>query len=196
MLGNEPKSPTSDSGDAEGRDAGEVCPRSIVEAMLFVGRPDGRALSARELAAAMRGVSPKEVDAVVGELNETYREHDAPIEIVNGAKGYRMELREEFGGIRDRYLDRNRQAKLSTVAIEVLSLVAYHQPVTLDRVNELRRSASGKVMNALVQRGLIRMERKPDRPRKPDYFTTERFLKVFRLADLDELPRSSEFDAA
>ena len=50
----------------------DVNPRSVAEAMLFVGRPDNGSMSSRELAAAMRGVSPTEIDAAIGELNAQY----------------------------------------------------------------------------------------------------------------------------
>src|SRR3972149_4787790 len=60
----------------------EISPRSVVEAMLFVGRPDDRTFSARELAAAMRGVRPRETDAAAAELNETYERGAAPHAIV------------------------------------------------------------------------------------------------------------------
>src|SRR5262249_45104101 len=51
----------------------EINPRSVVEAMLFVGRPDNGSISSRELAAAMRGVSPAEIDSAVAELDVAYQ---------------------------------------------------------------------------------------------------------------------------
>ena len=95
--------PTSDANEARGAAASsqsvstcEISPRSVVEAILFVGRPDNQAFSARELAAAMRGVSPAEIDAVVDELKSLYDADATPYHIERGNAGYRMVLREEF----------------------------------------------------------------------------------------------------
>ena len=174
----------------------EINPRSIVEAMLFVGRADGRPLSAREMAAAMRGVSPREVDAAIDDLRDIYLQDRAPYEVADGPEGYRLVLSEEYSRMRDKFHGRVQQARLSPPAMEVLSIVAYHQPVTLGRIDQLRGAASGHLLRSLVRRQLVRVERPADRPRKPDYSTTERFLRLFRLGSLDELPRGAELEAA
>src|SRR5918996_599454 len=74
----------------------EISPRSVVEAMLFVGQPDNRPISAREMAAAMRGVSPAEIASEVTALNATYTEDNTPYTIECTSAGYRMVLRPEF----------------------------------------------------------------------------------------------------
>jgi segregation and condensation protein B len=173
-----------------------ISPQSIVEAMLFVGRPDARPLSSREMAAAMRGVSPREVEAAIQSLNELYQRDAAPYEIAHQAGGFRLVLREEFARVRDKFYGRVREARLSPAVIEVLSLVAYHQPITVARIDQFRGSPSGGLLRSLVRRELVRVERPPDRPRQPDYYTTARFLRLFGLTSLDELPRPTELTAA
>lgn len=174
----------------------EISPRSVVEAMLFVGHPDNRALSARELAVAMRGVSPTEIEAAVAELNALYKQDAAPYEIVGTAAGYRMVLREEFGRMRDKFQGRIREAKLSAAAVEVLSIVAYNQPITADEVSQLRGVPSGAALSTLVRRKLLRLDRPTDQPARPQYSTTERFLRLFSLENLAALPRSEELEKA
>src|SRR5882757_11136438 len=68
----------------------EINARTVVEAMLFVGRPDNGPLSARELAAAMRGVSPSEIEAAVGKLNSIYDADGPPSCIEQNSGGYRL----------------------------------------------------------------------------------------------------------
>ena len=68
----------------------EVNPRTVVESMLFVGRPDNGPMSARELAAAMRGVSPTEIEAAVEELNAAYDKDHSPYRIEQSNGGYRL----------------------------------------------------------------------------------------------------------
>jgi segregation and condensation protein B len=176
--------------------APEINPRSVLEAMLFVGRPDNRPVSARELAAAMRGVSPSEVDAAVAQLNALYDTDATPYCIEASQVGYRLVLREEFQRMRDKFCGRVREARLSRAAIEVLSIVAYNQPVTATHVNELRGAPSGGALSTLVRRRLLRLERSPDRVNPPTYRTTDRFLRLFGLESLSVLPRSEELEKA
>jgi segregation and condensation protein B len=174
--------------------APEISPRSVVEAMLFVGRPDNRPVSARELAAAMRGVSPFEVDAAVAELNTIYDADATPYRIEHSHAGYRLVLRDEFERMRDKFYGRVRDAKLSPAAIEVLSVVAYNQPVTSSKIDELRGAPSGGAISTLVRRRLLRLERSHDQGGAPTYRTTDRFLRLFGLEDLSVLPRSEELE--
>jgi segregation and condensation protein B len=174
----------------------EISPRSVVEAMLFVGRPDNRAASARELAAAMRGVSPSEVDAAVAELNALYDADATPYRIAHSHGGYRLVLRDEFERMRDKFYGRVREARLSPAAIEVLSIVAYNQPVSAAQIDELRGAASGGALSILVRRRLLGLERSEDRGSMPVYRTTDRFLRLFGLESLSVLPRSEELEKA
>ena len=172
----------------------EISPRTVVEAMLFVGRADDRPFSVRELAAAMRGVSPAEVEAAVKELNQAYERDAAPYEITATAEGYRLALRDDFARMRDKFHGRLREAKLSPAAVEVLSVVAYHQPTTAEAINELRSAPSGAALAWLVRRKLVRIERSEERGGKPTYSTTDRFLRLFGLETVAELPRGEELE--
>lgn len=172
----------------------EINPRSVVEAMLFVGRPEGAALTARELAAAMRGVSPTEIDAAVNELNDTYQSEEAPYHITGSSCGYRLVLREEYDRMRDKFFGRLKESRLSPTALEVLSIVAYNQPTTASDVSELRGTASGTALASLVRRKLVRLDRPADRSEPPQYSTTDRFLRLFGLENVAALPRSEDLE--
>lgn len=169
-------------------DACEITPRSILEALLFVGSAGGVLLNSSQIASLMRGVRPPEIDALVRELNALYQERHAPYTIAAEGPGYRLRLRDEFGRLRDKFYGRARRARLSQAAVEVLSLVAYHEPITAERVRELRGTASGPILSQLVRRQLLKLERTPEHPRGT-YATTPRFLKLFGLESLADLPR-------
>ncbi len=171
-----------------------VCPRSILEAMLFVGRRDGRPLGVEEAAAPMRGVAPGEIPGLVDELNGRYRAHGCPYEIVSERGGYRLSLARPFHSLRDRFHGRIREARLSQAAIEVLAIVAYEQPLTAERIGQLRGRSSGHVLSQLVRRGLLRIDRTQAEPHAARYCTSDRFLALFGLEDLNDLPRSEELD--
>lgn len=175
-------------------DACEVSPRSILEAMLFVGNRDNTPLSSQRVAGMMRGVRAAEIDELVNELNQKYDANGCPYRIYSEADGYRLLLREEFSRIRDKFYGRLRHARLSPAAIEVLSIVAYQGPQTSEEVNRLRGTPSSAILSQLVRRQLLRIERDAAAPRTPRYHTTERFLELFGLESLDDLPRSQEIE--
>jgi segregation and condensation protein B len=166
--------------------------RSIVEAVLFVGRPDNLPISSEQLVSLMRGVQAEEIDQTIAELNARYDANGSPFSIVLDGNGYRLQLRREFGGLRDRFFGRIRSARLSPAAVEVLSLVAYHEPLSADEVARLRGTPSGHILSQLVRRQLLRLERSDKKPTKKQYFTTSRFLKLFHLCSLEDLPRSDD----
>jgi len=172
----------------------EINPRSILEAMLFVGDIGGEPLTAKYIASLMRGVSPREIGELVAELNEIYDEEDCPYRIASVGVGYSLLLREQFSALRDKFYGRIRAAKLSQQAVDVLALVAYRQPLTTDEVNELRGRPSGTVLSQLVRRQLLRIERPETKPRKPCYFITDRFLDLFGMSGIEELPHSHDID--
>lgn len=184
------------SGTAHVAEAAEdhcpISPRSIFEAMLFVGNRENRPLSAVKAAELMRDVSPEEIPALVEELNAGYARENCPYRIVGEGDGYRLTLRKALHPLRNKLYGRIREARLSQAAIDVLALVAYKQPLSGEQVGKLRGRPSGHILAQLVRRGLLRLERPADKPRTPHYAITERFLRLFNLQSLDDLPRSEE----
>lgn len=167
-----------------------VTPRRIVEGLLFVGRAGGEPLTARELAAPIRDVSPEEIPGLVAELNEAYRRDASAMEIAAVDGGFRLQLRSDLAHVRQKMQGQSRAAKLTPSALEVLSIVAYRQPVTRDDVNQLRQSASQSILAQLVRRQLIRLDR-PGRG-EGSYVTTDRFNRLFGVASPTDLPRPEE----
>ena len=164
--------------------------------MLFVGHPQNEPLTSKQIAGLMRGVRPSEIDTLVRELNRDYSARNCPYTIVAEGAGYRMTLRDEFVRMRDKFYGKARQTRLSQAAIEVLAAVAYHQSITADELSRLRGMPSGHILLQLVRRQLLRVEREAGKARSSRYHTTERFLQLFGLASLDDLPRSSDLEEA
>lgn len=181
--------------EAEGSadvDPCSVNPLSIFEALLFVGCPGGEPLRPDRAAQLMRGVAADEIPELAAELNRRYTAAGCPYHVVLEGAGYRLRLRPEFCGLRDRVLGRTRQARLSYAAVETLAIVAYCQPISAEEVRRLRGVPSGAVLSHLVRRRLLRLERPAHAPRKALYRTTERFLELFGLKSLADLPQSEE----
>ncbi len=174
------------------QDGCEVSPRSILESLLFVGSPTNEPLSSRQVAGLMRGVRAAEIDALVRELNADYERRHCPYTIIEEAGGYRLTLREEYDRLREKFFGRTRQARLSPAAIEVLAAVAYNEPLSAEEISKLRGATSGNILAQLVRRQLLRIERTDSKPRKTVYWTTPRFLSLFGLESLADLPRGED----
>jgi segregation and condensation protein B len=171
-----------------------ISPQSILESMLFVGSPRNEPLTSSQVAGLMRGVRPAEIDELVRQLNEDYKRRGCPYLIAAEGAGYRMRLCERFASLRDRFHGRVRAARLSQAAIDVLAIVAYHAPIRADEVARMRGKPSGPILLQLVRRQLLGVERDGRRRRTVRYTTTPRFLELFGLTSLEELPRSQELE--
>jgi segregation and condensation protein B len=88
-----------------------------------------------------------------------------------------------------------RQFRLSGPALEVLAIVAYKQPIVKSEIDEIRGVESGHLLRALMEKSLVVFEGKSDLPGKPmQYGTTKKFLEIFGLRNLKELPTLSQID--
>ena len=192
----------SDTDDVRGEAADEVeedddaacqiSPDSIIESMLFVGAPKGIKLTSRIIAAVLRDVSPKEVSQIVKKLNTRYEEQDAAWRIATEKGDYRMVLHESLNKIQDEYFGRNREYKLNQTSIDVLAVVAYHQPASRQQIETIRGKNCGSVLNQLVKRQLLSRETSDETPAEKQYCTTDRFLDLFGLTEIQDLPQSHE----
>lgn len=167
-----------------------VEPQQIIEAALFVG---GIELSGDKLAGLLKGeYTADSVAPLIAGLNRRYASQGRPYEVACEEGLYRLALREEFEPVRRRvYGMEPKEIKLSQEALEVLSLIAYRQPISREGIEEAREGNAGGVLRQLVRRQLVAIERDGERA---GYVTTNRFLEVFGLASLAELPRAERLE--
>lgn len=195
-AGAQPNAKPSPPGPTEAppAESGDVTPLGIIEAIFFTGDPGGGTLDSERIASLIRGVEPHEINGFVETLNTMYEEENRPYRIVNQAGGFRMTLHESFHRVRDRFYGRVREARLSQAAVEVLAAVAYNQPTTSEQIRDLRGTSSGAVLNQMVRRKLLRVERTEEKPKKTEYYVTQRFLDLFGLDTINDLPRSEDLN--
>jgi segregation and condensation protein B len=174
-------------------DAARVTPLSILEALLFVGLPGGRPLSSRTVAGLIRGVRPDEVDELALELQRRCRANNCPYEVVSREDGWVMRLRPEFARFGSVLEGRARLVRLDAESLDVLAVVAWNQPVPRDRLVELGCDARPATLRQLVRRGLLELRHpEGDAEGWPTYHTTPKFLEVFRLTSIADLPDPHE----
>jgi segregation and condensation protein B len=163
--------------------------RRIVEAMLFIG---GAPLTAERAAEAVRGLTAEQLREVIDGLNRDYRRQGRPYRIHLRERGFEMALVPRFRGVLDRLYGSTREVRLSPAALDVLALVAYRQPVTRQEVESLRGAESAGALRQLVRLGLIAVQRGEAGRREVHYGTTARFLSLYKLRSLDDLPRTQD----
>ncbi|MFV0442945.1 MAG: SMC-Scp complex subunit ScpB [Planctomycetaceae bacterium] len=168
-------------------EAPRVTLRQIVEALLFVG---GRPLTSRQLADVLGGsTTAEQVDDLVVDLNTEYSRQQRPYLVRLGEGGYRLDLHSEFDKVRARVFGIGpREVKLTQNALEALALVAYQQPISKAEVEDSGIHGASGLLRQLLRRELIVLQRGSDG--EPDtYRTTPRFLELFGLRSLADLPR-------
>jgi len=165
-----------------------ITPRQIVEVFLFVG---GRPLTVKQLADLLGGsVAPEHVERWIDDLNREYQRQRRPYEIRLHEGGYRLDLRPEHDKVRARVFGIGpREVKLAQNALEALAFVAYEQPTTRSEVEAAGIPAAAGLLRQLLRRELIALERSAGDD-EPTYRTTPRFLELFGLRSLQDLPRS------
>lgn len=164
-----------------------VTPRQVIEALLFVG---GQPFTGKRLADLLGGgFTHERVDELINEINMRYARQARPYEVRLGEGGYRLALRPEFERVRERvYGYGPREVKLSQDALEILALVAYQQPVSRETVEQTGKPNASAVLRQLLQRELISLQRGDGGKDDVTYHTTPRFLQLFGLGSLDDLP--------
>ncbi len=165
-------------------------PEQIIEAILFVG---GEKLSARKLSKILGSHSREEaVRERIDQINSRYASQNRPYEIQLGEDGYQLVLKPEFQTQRNLVFGIGpREVKLSQDATEVLSFIAYKQPVTKKELQEIDNPNVLTALRQLIRRELVAISR-PEESAEPQYHVTDRFLRLFGLNSLDELPRAEE----
>ncbi len=162
-------------------------PGQILEAMLFVGGPP---LDPAAVGQVIRGYTPERVRDAIDALNRRYKAQNRPYAVVPRGDGYVLAVGPQFGGVRERLFGGPREARLTQPALDVLSLVAYRQPVARADLDALRGADSAAAVRQLVRLGLIAAARRGEAD--AGYATTPRFLELFQLASLDDLPRLAD----
>jgi segregation and condensation protein B len=162
-----------------------------LEALLFVSDEPVSAVRLAKLLDA----SPGAVEAALANLAEEYREADRGFQLREVAGGWRFYTHPAHHDVIEAYVLSWDTRKLSQAALEAMSVVAYHQPVTRQGINAVRGVNSEGVVASLVEKGLVReVGRDKNAGNAILYGTTLNFLEKFGLKDISELPPLAEFE--
>jgi segregation and condensation protein B len=163
--------------------------RSRLEAVLLVSRGP---LAVRKLAQLANLADGTEARTLLAELRRRYNERGCAFQVEQVAGGYQLLTRPEFSPWLRGLARPEDEIRLSPPALETLAVVAYRQPVLRAEVESIRGVACGELLRQLLERDLLRIVGRSEELGRPLWYgTTKRFLEVFGLSHLDELPMSA-----
>lgn len=161
-------------------------PKAILEGILFA---TGEAVPVKRLSEVM-DMTEKQIDALMSEMAEEYNNSDQRgIQLTRLEDSWQLCTKRDYYDYIHKLKEKSRRAALTNAGLEVLSVVAYNQPVTRSAIEFIRGVNSDGPLNNLVASGLVREMGRLDAPGRPILFgTTEEFLRCFNLSSLTELP--------
>jgi len=182
-----PASDDASGGDVTAGDSAEVTVESVVEAVLFAS---DEPLTAERIVGVLETGSAKQVRQAVERLNAEYEQQGRPFRIEQIAGGYQMMTLPAYNPWIRKLLRVRTDTKLSPAALETLAIVAYKQPIIRADIEAIRGVACGEVLRNLMYKGLVKMVGRAEVLGRPMlYGTTKKFLDVFGLASLKDLPK-------
>lgn len=169
----------------ENKTVNDVC--AAIEAILFAA---GHPISYEKLSEVL-GIGIEDVKAVVSAMAKDYEnaKNHRGILLLTYPDTCQLATREDYAPYIREALGIKRGGNLSNSTMEALAIVAYNQPVTRSDVDNIRGVDSSYAMTSLIDKQLIEVCGRLEAPGRPMlYRTSDKFLRVFGLKSLDELP--------
>ncbi len=165
--------------------------KAVIEGLLFVVGDDG--LDLDEISKILE-VSKDETKELIKELQNDYQSSDRGIRIDFLGDKLKLTTKKEHNIYYQKLLTTEDNNTLSQAALETLAIIAYNQPITRVKVDELRGISNNHIIRKLVAKGLIKEGGRSNMPGRPIlYETTSEFLDYFGLSSIDELPDMRDF---
>ena len=145
------------------------------------------------------GLSTKDIKTLVRSMADHFAEENTHhgIQLLLYPTTCQLATKERYAPYIREALGIRRGGNLSASSMEVLAVVAYNQPVTRSYIDLVRGVDSSYAVNSLLDKGLIEAAGRLDAPGRPMlYVTTDKFLRVFGLNALDELPETEALSVA
>lgn len=158
---------------------------AIVEAILFAS---GEPIDAERLAKSA-GLEMNVLQNVIDLLSDKYDSDTSALTVLKLDNCYQLATKPRFSGYIRTAMESKKATPLTSAAMEVLTIIAYNQPVTKGFVEHVRGIDSSSVVNSLIEKDLLEEAGRLDVPGKPiAYKTTSTFLRCFQLSSIENLP--------
>jgi len=164
--------------------------KNILETLIFISIEP---LPFEKIRTLLTDFFSEDIQKTLEELIQDYAQKSKGIQIVQVAGGYMFSTKIEYDPWIRQLLHVERKNRLSIAAMETLSTVAYHQPLTLAEISAFRGVDSSHSLKTLLQKRLVKIIGRKKTPGKPlIYRTSNRFLSYFGLESLKDLPSQDE----
>jgi segregation and condensation protein B len=183
--------PVADSAeDAECAPADAQVDLGALEALLFSTH---HPLTAGRIAEMLELDSTRPLRRAIKALNQQYEQTHRSFRIEQVAGGYQLLTLPEYGEYLRKLHQKDVDTKLTKAALETLAIIAYKQPILRANVEAIRGVACGETIRSLMEKHLVKIAGRAEEPGRPIlYGTTKRFLELFGLNSLKDLPQSEE----
>lgn len=165
--------------------------KSALETMMFMW---GEPLEVRDAAEVLEA-DKKEVRELFRELRSEYEQEGRGIRIQEADDAFRFVTLADNDIFLKKLCTPVRVRRLSQAALEVLAIIAYRQPVTRSEIDSIRGIKSERVIDGLIDKGLVEVKGRSEGIGRPLlYVTTKEFLTKFGFASLRDLPEVPEYE--
>ncbi len=165
----------------------EITPIQVVEAVLFAG---DEPVTAKKLADIVGAGGVKEIKEHIEQLNQKYEQMNCAFRIETIAGGFLMLTQSAFNVWLRKLLKVRSESKLTPAALETLAIIAYKQPIMRVEVEAVRGVGCGEMIRQLCEKQLVKIVGRAEELGRPLlYGTTKKFLEVFGLSSLKDLPQ-------
>ncbi len=172
----------------------EITIQSVIEAVLFA---TDEPVTPHKLAEIVGAGGIRDVKDCIKELNKKYETIGSAFRIEHIANGYQMLTLKEFNPWLSKLIKVRSESKLTPAALETLAIIAYKQPIMRAEIENIRGVAAGEMVRQLIDKGLVKITGRAEELGRPLlYGTTKKFLEIFGLGSLKDLPNPDDFKQA
>ena len=168
--------------------------KTTVETLLFI---TDHPLPLVQLCKIVGEKKTDRVTAVIEELRQEYEARGSGVQVIEIAEGFQMATRRVLAPFVRKLFADKMTMRLSTAALETLSIVAYKQPITRAEIEQIRGVEVIAALETLLERQLVKVVGRKETVGRPLlYGTTADFLRHFGLKNLSEMPPVESFKPA
>ena len=161
--------------------------KAVLEGILFIVGDEGTTIDEMK---NILDVDEEEVKRLLIELKKDYEKEDRGLRISYLGNTFKLTTKEEHREFYEKLVSDTKTTNLSNASLEVLAIVAYNEPITRIKIDEIRGVNSSQIVRRLLARGFLKVCGKAESIGRPSlYKTTNDFLDYFGLSSKEDLPQ-------
>ena len=167
-----------------------------IEALIFSATKPITVTELRQCLSEMfdADIAPEDIQLSIRALEDKFADEDYAFEIVNLGGGYQFLTKPAYQASIGILLKQQSKKRLSTAALETLSIIAYKQPITKSGIEQIRGVGCDYAVQKLLDKSLIEIKGKDNTPGRPIlYGTSDQFMEYFGINRLQDLPTPKDF---